>query len=485
MPKVQDIRKMARAGCSVAEISRETGVSEPTVRKYIRKADFSPAVPAKKKAPSMLDEHKPVVDMWIEEDRRNWHKQRHTATRIHERLVAEHGFEGSYSTVQRYVKEYKAAHKDQRDEYLELEWRPGEMQVDFGQADFRVVGVRKRLHDLVCDFPFSNVGLAQVFPGETAECVCEGLMAVFRYIGGVPTRIVFDNATGVGRRICGEIRTSSLSAAFAEHFGFDYSFCNPRSGWEKGGVENKVGALRRSLFVPVPSFDRIELYNKRLLDECMRHSDKEHYRKGEGQLALFEEDCFALRPLPEAPFSAVSYSTHKADKHGNVTLGGCHRYSTDPAYGRCELIVGEGAFEVAVYDMDGTLVATHPRAYGKKPTESVDPVSQLALLCRKPGGWADSRVRTALPDDLREWMDSQEAPERAKTLRLLRDVCEESGWSPAVEAMARAVEAGGSMDRATVGILAGGIANGRGVVEYDEAVDMSDYDAAFAAIGGE
>jgi len=32
MPKVQDIRKMARAGCSVAEISRETGVSEPTVR---------------------------------------------------------------------------------------------------------------------------------------------------------------------------------------------------------------------------------------------------------------------------------------------------------------------------------------------------------------------------------------------------------------------------------------------------------------------
>ena len=200
--------------------------------------------------------------------------------------------------VQRYVKEYKAAHKDQRDEYLDLEWRPGEMQVDFGQADFRVVGVRKRLHDLVCDFPFSNVGLAQVFPGETAECVCEGLMAVFRYIGGVPTRIVFDNATGVGRRICGEIRTSSLFAAFAEHFGFDYSFCNPRSGWEKGGVENKVGALRRSLFVPVPSFDRIELYNKRLLDECMRHSDKEHYRRGEGQLALFEEDCFALRPLP-------------------------------------------------------------------------------------------------------------------------------------------------------------------------------------------
>jgi hypothetical protein len=51
--------------------------------------------------------------------------------------------------------------------------------------------------------------------------------------------------------------------------------------------------------------------------------------------------------------------------------------------------------------------------------------------------------------------------------------------------MARVVETGGSVDRATVGILAGGIANGRGVVEYDESVDMSDYDAAFAMIGGE
>lgn len=485
MPVVQDIRKLARSGCSVAEISRETGASEPTVRKYIRKDDFSPKVPVRKSAPSKLDPHKPTIDAWLEEDRRNWHKQRHTAKRIHERLVDECGFAGSYSTVQRYVKSYKESHKDQRDEYLDLEWRPGEMQVDFGQADFRVVGVRKRMHNLVCDFPFSNVGLAQVFPGETAECVCEGLKAVFEYVGGVPARIVFDNATGVGRKVCGEIRASELFAAFAEHYGFDYSFCNPRSGWEKGGVENKVGALRRALFVPVPQFDRIDLYNRRLLDECMRHSDKEHYRKGEGQLALFEEDCFALRPLPAAPFSAVSYGTYGTDKYGNVVLDGRHRYSTDPAYGKCDVTVGQGAFEVSIYSLDGTLIATHPRAYGKKPTESVDPVSQLALLCRKPGGWADSRVRTALPDELREWMDAREAPDRARTLRLLRDVCEESGWSPAVDALSQVVGVGGSVDRATVGILAAGMANGRGAVVYDEPVDMSDYDAAFAMVGGD
>lgn len=485
MPVVQDMRKLARSGRSVAEISRETGVSEPTVRKYVNMKGFSPKAPSKKQAPSILDACKPVVDAWLEGDRRNWRKQRHTAKRTHERLAEEHGFEGSYSTVQRYVKDRKETHRDRRDECLDLEWRPGEMQADFGRADFRAAGARKRLHGLVCGFPFSNVGLAQVLPGETAECVCEGPMAVFRYVGGVPARIVFDNATGVGRRVRDEIRASSPFAAPAEHFGFDCSFCNPSSGWEKGGVENKAGALGRALFVPVPSFGRIGLCSRRPLDERVRRSDGGHYRKGEGRLALFEEDCFALRPLPETPFSAVSYSTRKADKHGDVTLDGRRRCSADPAYGRCGPIVGGGAFEVVIYDMDGTPVAEHPRAYGRKPTESVDPASRLALLCRKPGGWVDGRVRTSLPDDLRERTGAQQAPDRAKTLGLLRDVCEESGRPPAVEAMARVVEAGGGVDRATVGVLAGGIADGRGAVVYDEPVDMGESDAAFAPIGGE
>ena len=96
----------------------------------------------------------------------------------------------SYSTVRRYVKGWKDAHRGEGDGFLDQVGLPADMQVDFGQADFYVVGVRTRLHHLVCDFPFSNMGLAQVFPGETAECVCEGLMSVFRYIGGVPARIV-------------------------------------------------------------------------------------------------------------------------------------------------------------------------------------------------------------------------------------------------------------------------------------------------------
>lgn len=107
MPVIQDIRQMHRDGSSIAEISRKTNVSDPTVRKYVRMEDLSPKIPAKRRAPSMLDDYAPLIDKWLEEDRKNWHKQRHTARRVFEWLVAEQGFEGSYSTVQRYVKRCK------------------------------------------------------------------------------------------------------------------------------------------------------------------------------------------------------------------------------------------------------------------------------------------------------------------------------------------------------------------------------------------
>ena len=122
----------------------------------------------------MLEPYAETIDSWLREDRRCWFKQRHTARRVFDRLVEEKGFEGSYSTVQRYVKrrrEELSAELDAREAqgFLLLDWLPGECRVDFGQADFRVRGVVQRGHFLVVAFPHSNVGLAQVFWGETAE----------------------------------------------------------------------------------------------------------------------------------------------------------------------------------------------------------------------------------------------------------------------------------------------------------------------------
>lgn len=105
----------------------------------------------------------------------------------------------------------------------------------------------------VLDFPYSNVGPSQLMPGENAECACQALRDIFEWLGGVPPRIVFDNAAGVGRRMFERVRLTRLFQSFQAHYGFEYVFCNAYAGHEKGGVESRVGAVRRKLFVPVPS----------------------------------------------------------------------------------------------------------------------------------------------------------------------------------------------------------------------------------------
>ena len=151
--------------------------------------------------PSKLDPHEPLIDQWIEEDTANRGKQRHTARRIWQRLCEEEGADVSEATVCRYVRSARESRRKGRDAFLGLVWAPGEAQADFGEADFHVRGTRARPGYFVLSFPYSNVGLAQVFPGENAECVCEGPGRAFEFVGGVPSRIVFDDAAGVGRRV--------------------------------------------------------------------------------------------------------------------------------------------------------------------------------------------------------------------------------------------------------------------------------------------
>lgn len=484
MPTINMIRQRGARGDTVAEIARDVGVSEPTVRKYLRKDDFSPEMPVRASRPSAIDPYREAIEAMLDEDARTWHKQHHTAKRIHDRLKEEHGAQIGYTTVQKYVKERRQERKGARDQFLDLEWPPGEAQVDFGQADMYEQGVLRRMHFLTVCFPQSNVGFDQVFHGENAECVCQGLKNVFEYVKGVPRRIVFDNATGVGRKVCGEVSTTELFGRFAAHYGFEFVFCNPNSGHEKGSVENKVGATRRNLFVPVPRFHSLESFNRRLLDRCMELSEeKGHYSKGVPESHLFMEDRAAMADLPGKPFEVVSYDRMRADKYGKVCLDGRHRYSSDPSLGGESVIVAKTADKVRIHTKDGELVAEHARAYGEAPSDSSDPSSQLALLCVKQNGWHNSRVRASMPDMLREAMDAMEKPERGAALRALRNASAESGYANAINAAVSSIEMLGCVDEAAVDVMARIAADDRAPITYDYETGLLDYDAALGMRG--
>jgi transposase len=479
MLKVQSIRTLYRNGHDISSIAKSMELSRPTVRKYLEMEDFNEDLPVASFKPSILDPYKEAIIDMLAEDMRAFHKQRHTAKRVFERLVDEYDYEGSYSLVQRYVKLLRQ--NAGTGIFLDLVWAPAEAQVDFGEADFDILGARIRMHYMVLSFPYSNIGLAQIFYGENAECVCEGLKRVFCFIGGVPLRIVFDNATGVGKRICNAISTTETFTRFQLHHGFEFTFCNPYAGHEKGNVENMVGALRRSLFVPVPDVVDLEGYNVSLFERCMRYCDKEHYRKGERCLALFEEDCAALRPLPTSEFNVVRYDHYRADKYGNVTVDSKYRYSTSPEFASTSLLVGFAAYEVTVYDSVGALIARHPRLYGNMPSESVDPGSSLRLLMSRPGAWKNSQVRYSLPEDLREFIDARPTSELGGHLAVIAEAAEATDYTTAVSAAWEAYRATGLLDATTVALYARHIFGDDGLTAYDYAADLETYDQVYSS----
>lgn len=408
MPMIESIRDMSRRGLTNAGIQRETGVSQPTIRKYLAMDDFSPAMPVSTGRGSMLDPYKPFVDAILEADRRVWRKQRHTARRIYERLAAETPYEGGYGIVKKYVRERKAQMRASDMAFMELVWAPGEAQADFGDADVVFCGDRMRMHFFALSFPASNMGFCQLFAGETSECVCQGLKDVFAHIGGAPHRIVFDNATGAGRRCGAKVTEAELFSRMRAHYGFEASFANPNSGHEKGNVERKVGWMRQHLFTPVPAVDDLDAFNRRLLERCDAYAGTAHYERGSTWGELFERDRAALVPLPARPFSCVRYGTAVVDKRGCASVDGGHRYHVSDAMAGRPVTVAYGAHSVAFADAAGEVLAEHARRFGAAPT-SPDPAAQLGTLAKRPGAWRNSPARAALPVDVAAHMDAMES----------------------------------------------------------------------------
>ena len=218
------------------------------------------------------------INEWLEKDKRGPRKQRHTSQRIYDRLVREYGYKGSYSSVRRYVHKKKAEMSSKPKGCLPLAHPQGEAQLDIGEfIYYDVHGQEHNAYSLVMSFPYSNKAYIQAFPSQNQECLLVGMKRIFEYIGGVPTRIRFDNmSTAVAQVLEGaERKLTDGFTRFMLHYRFEADFCNPASGNEKGNVENKVGYSRRNAFVPVPTITSFDEFNESLWAWCENDAQRE------------------------------------------------------------------------------------------------------------------------------------------------------------------------------------------------------------------
>lgn len=230
--------------------------------------------------------------------------------------------------------------------------------------------------------------------------------------------------------------------------------------------------------MPVPGVWSLDSFNLRLPGRCLELGDKDHYRKGESQTGLFDEDRKALLPLPAKPFDVVTWTRMKADKYGNVTVQGRHRYAAGPEHAGHEMIVGLRALEVEILDAEGKRVITHPRSYGDKPTDSGDrrASSGCCATGRRPGATAGcaTRCRPASRMDRRAGRGHAARQPACPAARRRRE-----RLAGGRGGMLEILESTGGADRAGVCLAAARHASGLGPVAYDDPVDLSEYDIAY------
>lgn len=448
MTQVHRIRKLFfEEGKTISQISRETGHDRKTVRECLERETWAPPIPNVTTEPSFpkLAPFKAVIDEWLEEDKRIRRKQRHTALRIHHRLTEQFGeqYNCSYRSVASYVAFRKEQLYGPRQSAIPLEHRPGEAQVDFGEADF-FLGTRKVTgHHLNLSFPYSNNGYVQLFQGENQQCLFEGLVSIFKHLDGVPSRIWFDNASTMVTQILkgGKRHLTDDFLRFQEHYGFEASFCNPSSGHEKGNVETKVGYHRRNLLVPLPRLDDVSDYNRALLLQCDELAQREHYRK-EGTIArLYVEDVKQLRPLPQVDLDVSRYLTVRTNAYGRFFLeGGLHEYSVGPRYAQQTVVVKLTAQHVVALDESHRPLVTHDRLYGKTKQQSMQWLPYLTQLSRRPGALKYTGIHEMLPEALRTYLDRYDRSDQGKVLRVIASLTQDHGFESAIQTVSSALE---------------------------------------------
>ncbi len=196
MKQYEQIRTAHRVyGKGIREISRELGHSRPTIRKALRGQPPGYTRRQAVKHP-VMDAYGRLIDQWLQDDQSVPKKQRHTAHRMYERLVAEYAFCGAESTVRQYVRKRRQALGLSRVESMipRIAEVGKEAEVDWGEAEV-YLGHRLRTVFLFClRSRYSGKGFVRAYPTEKQEMFFDGHQQAFEYFGGVFPTLVYDNS---------------------------------------------------------------------------------------------------------------------------------------------------------------------------------------------------------------------------------------------------------------------------------------------------
>ena len=398
-------RLFYRDGVSLSEISRKTGYSRNTVKRWLKTPEGTEPKYRRLNPNTKVAPYAAQLIKALETDARRPKRDRRSALKLFGELQAG-GFTGNYCRVTEFIRRWRtdggtAVSKA----YVPLHFELGEaFQFDWSEEHLIIGGVWRKILASHLKLCASRAFVVQAYPTQGHEMLFAAHTSAFAALGGIPRRGIYDNMkTAVDKVKKGKARiVNSRFAAMASHYLFDPDFCNVASGWEKGVVEKNVQDSRQRIWQDAGkerfrSFDELNAW---LLVRCRTlWQELRHPEYGELSVAeMLEHEQPSLMPMV-APFDGYVETLGKVSITCLVSLDR-NRYSVP-----CELVgqvvslrLYPAQIDIVAHD---AVVASHPRSFTRQQT-LYDWQHYIPLVERKPGALRNGAPFADMPAPLQQ-----------------------------------------------------------------------------------
>ncbi|MBZ0268239.1 IS21 family transposase [bacterium] len=359
--EVVTIKVLAEKGESARGIARRMEVDESTVRYHVKRADEGATDGRRDRQPFKAAGWSGVIAGWYEPRMVKGHRPPNVRE-LHELLVAEHGYAGSYQSVVRFVRSRYPRPRIRT--YRRVETPPGaQAQTDWGvYPQVRIGHTTEPRYAFVMTLSHSR------FPAvvwsrrkdQMSWLWCHN--RAFERLGGIPAVNRVDNektAVASGAGAWGEINATYL--AYARVVRFHIDACAPRAPHEKGKVEAKVKLSRLICGVAGTAFESDE-HLQADTDERVNRWIEQALCPVTGRTVResWEEESPFLQPLPTLPEPFDVAVTRRVRPDGLIAFEG-RSYAVPFAYVGLNVEVRGGAGRVQIL-ADGQVLREYPRA---------------------------------------------------------------------------------------------------------------------------
>jgi len=400
-----------REGMPIREISRRTGLSRNTVRKYLANGVVEPRYP-KRKSPSKLDDYELTLTSWLFRESRRHRKQRKTLKQLHSDLV-QLGYTGSYDRVAAFARDWRQEQQEAKqtaakNTFVPLSFAPGEaFQFDWSE-DYAVInGVNTKLQIAHFRLSHSRAFFLRAYLTQSHEMLFDSHYHAFQSFGGVPERGIYDNMkTAVDKVGRGKQRTvNQRFQAMVSHYLFEAEFCNPAAGWEKGQVEKQVRDMRHRIWQDAPAFASLAALNAWLKQRCaVLRQELPHPQDRRRTLDDYwqaERDC-----LMDIPAAFDGFIEHNKRVTSTCLITHEHnRYSVPASFANRPVSLRVYPDRLVVV-AEANVIATHERVFSRDHSVSGKTIYDwrhyLSVIQRKPGALRNGAPFAELPESFRQ-----------------------------------------------------------------------------------